>query len=238
MTSNEGQYTGKTTAVLIGALYIGATVASSIAVLLLTPMLEAPDYLNRLNSYELQVSLAMLLMLVDVFCVVGIGIMFYPILNKHYETLALGFTTARIVEGVFFILYCIGILSLLALSRVFIRAGAPDASHFQTTGIVLLAVSDWAFSLGLRFAFGISALLLNYMLYQTTLVPRWLSAWGFIGAILVFAMLFSELFRMDLPGFSDVIIAVQEMVFAVWLIVKGFRAPVNSAAAVIVGDYP
>lgn len=232
MTNSETMNTGKTTARILGVLYITATVASSLAVVLLTPMLEAPDYLVRLSASEFQVSLALLLMFVDVFCVVGIGIMFYPILKRFNETLALGFTAARIIEGVLFIVYGIGILSLLALSRAFVRAGAPDASHFQTNGIVLLAVSDWAFSLGLRFAFGISALILNYMLYQTRLVPRWLSGWGFIGGLFVFAVLFSELFSMNLPEISDVLIAVQEMVFAVWLIAKGFNPSAVAAASV------
>ncbi len=202
--------TYRKTAILVGVLYIMATVASSLTVVLLTPTLDAPDYLVRLSANEFQVSLALLLMLVDVFCVVGIGIMLYPILKRDHEALALGFTAARIIEGVLFIVYCIGVLSLLALSREFVRAGTPDASHFQSNGTMMLAISDWAFSLGLRFAFGISALILNYILYQSKLIPLWLSGWGFVGGLFVFAMLFSELFRMNLPGVSDVIIACRK----------------------------
>jgi hypothetical protein len=235
MTNNEEMSTDKMVARVVGALYITATVASSIAVVLLTPTLDAPDYLVRLSANEFQVSLALLLMFIDVFCVVGIGVMLYPILKRHYEAMAIGFTVTRTIEGVLFIVYGIGILSLLALSREFVRAGAPDASHFQTNGIVMLAVSEWAFSLGLRFAFGLSALILNYMLYQSRLVPRWLSGWGFVGGLFVFAMLFSELFSMNLPGISDGLIAVQEMVFAVWLIVKGFNPSAIASASVEAG---
>ena len=235
MINTEAVNRDKTTARVVGTLYIMATVASSLTVVLLTPTLDAPDYLVRLSANEFQVSLALLLMLVDVFCVVGIGTMLYPILKRNFEALALGFTAARIIEGVLFIVYCIGVLSLLALSREFVRAGTPDASHFQSNGTIMLAVSNWAFSLGLRFAFGISALLLNYMLYQSKLIPRWLSGWGFVGGLFVFAMLFSELFNMNLPGISDVLIAVQEMVFAVWLIVKGFNPSAIASASVEAG---
>ena len=216
--------TYRKTAMIVGTLYIMATVASSLTVIILSPILAAPDYLVRVSTNEFQVIMAVILMLVDVFGVVGISIMLYPILKKHVEAIAVGYTAARIIEGVLFIVYVVGILSLLTLSQEFVKAGAPDASHFQTSGTVLRTASDWAFSLGLRFAFGLSALLLNYSLYQTKLIPRWLSGWGFVGAIFTFALLFLEFFNiMNSVEFLDAVIAVQEMVFAVWLIVKGFN---------------
>ena len=82
--------TNRTIARIVGTFYIAATVASSLTVVMLTPILDAPDYLVRFSATEFQVSLALLLMLVDVFCVVGIGVMMYPILKRHNESLALG----------------------------------------------------------------------------------------------------------------------------------------------------
>jgi hypothetical protein len=71
--------------------------------------------------------------------------------------------------------------------------------------------------------------LLNCLLYRSKLVPRWLSVWGLAGAILSFANYVPEFF-----GFASIEplfypIAVQEMVFAVWLIVKGVNASAISA---------
>ena len=185
-------------------------------------MLDAPSYLVSIAGNEFQVMMAALLMLIDVVAVVGIGIVLYPILKKHIEALALGYAVARAIEGVLFTIYVIGILSLLVLSQEFVKAGAPDASYFQVGGVVLLAVSDWAFELGLRLAFVVSALLLNFSLFQTKLIPRWLSGWGFVGAILVFVLLLSKFFSINPTEILDLPIALQEMVFAVWLIVKGF----------------
>ena len=223
MTTKENMNTYRKNAIVAGVFYIAATVASSLTVVIMTPMLDAPDYLVRVAGNEFQVMMAMLLMLVDIVAVVGIGIVLYPILKKHIEALALGYAAARAIEGVLFTVYVIGILALLTLSQEFVKAGAPDASYFQTGGTVLLAAADWAFMLGLRLPFVISALLLNFSLYQTRLVPRWLSVWGFVGAILVFAILLFKFFGITIPEISDFLIAVQEMVFAVWLIVKGFN---------------
>lgn len=68
-------------------------------------------------------------------------------------------------------------------------------------------------------------------LYQTRLIPRWLSAWGLISAGLYFTAkivsMFGPLHTAPLieSGIGQLMIptAIQEMVFAVWLIVKGFN---------------
>lgn len=232
MTAKENMSSNKTTARIAGVFYIAATVASSITVVIMTPMLGAPDVLAKIAANESQVMMAALLMLVDVVCVVGIGIVLYPILKRHIETLALGYAAARAIEGVLFTAYVVGILALVPLSQEFVKAGAPDASHFQTSGTVIVAAADWSFTFGLRLAFGLSALLLNYSLYRTRLVPRWLSGWGFVGAILIFALLLTEFFGLTVSEGSDFIIAVQEMVFAGWLIVKGFDFSASEPSSV------
>jgi hypothetical protein len=219
----ENMNTHRKTAIIAGVLFIAATVASSLSFIILEPILDALDYLISVSANESQVIMAALLMLIDVVAVVGIAIMMYPILKKHHEAIALGYVAARIIEGVFFIVYLVPVLLLLTLSQEFVKAGAPDASYFQTGGTLLLAASDWTLVLGLRLAFALSALILNYSLYQSKLIPRWLSGWGFVGGTLVFVLLLLRFFSINLTEIFDLPIALQEMVFAVWLIVKGFN---------------
>ena len=61
---------------------------------------------------------------------------------------------------------------------------AGEASSFQTVGALLLALKDWA-SVPENFPYGLGALFLNIVLYQSELVPRWISVWGIIGAVLI-----------------------------------------------------
>ena len=224
MTTKEKMNTHRKTAIIVGVLFIVATFASSLGVFILSPILDAPDYLIGVSANENQVIRAALFMLVYVVAAVGIAIMMYPILKKYNEALALGYVAARTIEGVLFIVYAVTLLLLLTLSQEFVKAGTPDASYFQTGGTLLITASDWTFSLGLRLTFGLSALILNYLLYQSKLIPRWLSGWGFVGATLVFALLLLEFFSINLSEILDFPIALQEMVFAVWLIVKGFNS--------------
>ena len=162
-------------------------------------------------------------MLIDAIAVAGIGIVIYPILKKHNEALARGYAGARIVECVLFIVNVIAILTLLTLSKEFVKAGAPDSFYYQTLGTILLSAGDKAFLLGFGLAFTLSALILNFVLYQSKLIPRWLSGWGFIGAALLWAYYLLQSFSINQVEFLFLPIAVQEMVFAVWLIVKGFN---------------
>ena len=210
------------TAIIVGVLFITATVAYSLGVIFLDPILGGSDYLTKASENENQVILGAFLVLIDSVAVAGIGIMIYPILKKHNEALALGYAGARIVEGVLFIVNIITILTLLTLSQEFVKAGAPDA--YQTLGTVLLSAGDRAFLFGFGIAFTLSALMLNSLLYQTKLIPRWLSGWGFVGAVLIWAYYLLQFFTNNQVEILFIPIAVQEMVFAVWLIIKGFNS--------------
>jgi hypothetical protein len=103
-----------------------------------------------------------------------------------------------------------------------VEAGAPVDSYFQTTGALLVALRDWA-SILENFPYGLGALILNYVLYRSELVPRLLSVWGLIGAILLIAMGLLRLFGYPVI-FLAIPIILNELVLAIWLIVKGFNS--------------
>jgi hypothetical protein len=182
-----------------------------------------PDYLVTVSANQNQVYTGMFIELIWALAVIGIPVMLFPILKKHNEALALGFYSLRFIEGLSTIVGSIILLTLLTLSQEFVKAGVPDASYHQTLGTLLLAAREWAFMIGPGLVWSLSALILNGMLYQSRLIPRWLSGWGLIGATVSFATYLLQFFGIDL----DILflpIALQEMVFAVWLIVKGFNS--------------
>ncbi len=219
--------TNKMTPVVVGILFIFATVVNVIGNTLSKPMLDAPDYLIKISANESQVLIGALLELFSAFAVANIVIWLYPILKRHHEALALGSVGFRIIEAVLYIVAVIGLLSMLTLSQGYAKAGAPAASFYLTSGTVLLAVRSWAGQLGV-IAFTLGALMYYYVFYQSKLIPRFISGWGFIGAALSLAAVLLTFFGQLVP-FSTVFIlfnlpiALQEMVMAVWLIVKGFN---------------
>ncbi len=218
--------TNRKTAIIVGVLFIAATVGSSLYYVILDPILNAPDYLVNVSENANKVIVGVLLYLIDNAAVVVIPIMLFPIFKKHNEALALGYVGSRIIESVTVIVGHISLLSLLTLSQEYVQAAATDASHFQALGALLLAVIDWSHLLSVEIVFALTPLILNYLLFKSKLVPRFISVWGLIGAILLLAEGLLGMFgvgpKSEISIFS-LIILVQEMVFAVWLIVKGFN---------------
>ena len=215
------------TAIVVGIFYLAATAAGILSVYFM-PDLAAPDYLMNLSANQNQIIIAALFEFTMAVLIAGIAIVLYPILVRQDETLALGYLVARIVESVIFIAAVISLLTLLTLSLEILKAGVPDTSHFQTIGALLLAVREWGGAVFATFVFSVSALLLNYIFYRSRLVPRWLSGWGLIGAILYLASSFLPLAgygsSTTIYGLMQVVLGLQEMVLAVWLIVKGFSS--------------
>jgi len=75
-------------------------------------------------------------------------------------------------------------------------------------------------------AFTLGALMYYYIFYRSKLIPRWLSGWGFIAAALSLSQALSVLFGEEAFSTISILlnipILVNEIVLAVWLIVKGF----------------
>ncbi|UCF13298.1 MAG: DUF4386 domain-containing protein [Thermoplasmatales archaeon] len=210
-------------AIIVGVLFITATVAGIVSGIFLGPRNES-DYLTAISANENQVIISAFFYAIMAVAVAGIAIVIYPVLKKYNEVLAIGYVGARLVEGILFAVGVTALLTLITLSQEFVAAGAPDASYFQTFGTVLKAAGDWAYMLG-ELAFFLSALMLYYLLYKTKLVPQWLSGLGIIGAI-IWPVGSLSLAGPTYSGYFYIIIFVQEMILAVWLIVKGFNPQV------------
>jgi len=219
----------KTTARIVGALFITATVAGLLGTSLTGSVVGAPDYLVQIAANKNLVVLGALLKFVAAAASAGIAIALYPVLRKRNEGLALGSVGFRLVEGVFYIVAALGLLSLLSLGQEYASAGPQAAPTLQVLGTLILAVRNWAgFVYGVLF-FCLGALMYYYVLYQSRLIPRWLSGWGLVAIALLFSMVLLIAFgeRPSGPSGMQLLLALpiglQEMVLAVWLILKGFN---------------
>jgi hypothetical protein len=213
--------------IVTGILFIVAT-AAGIPLLFAQGLINAPDYLTKISANEPTVLAGALLVFIMGWAGAGIGISMYPILRRRNEGLALGAAGFRIIEGVF---HCIGavlILLLATLSREFIKAGPADPAQFQNLGALLAEARTWVRDVAALPAWCIGAYLYYSLFYRTRLVPRWLSLWGLAGITLTIAGSILVLFRQIAPMSTVQLLMYlpifpQEMVLAIWLIVKGFN---------------
>ena len=221
--------TYRKTAIIVGILFIIGTLTGVLSMMVTAPIKAAPTYPLNISASEPQWILGTLLILVMGFSLAMVPVFLYPILKKHNQALALGSVVFRgVLEAVCYMGTVISYFLLLNLSQVYGKSPVAEPS-LQALGSSLTATGVW-FTLLLGLVFSVGAAMIYLQCFQTRLVPRWLSGWGFIGAILYFIAHLEGIFgaqqilSFDVGlGFLMAPLAIQEMVFAVWMIVKGFN---------------
>jgi hypothetical protein len=224
-------------AVITGVIFIIATVAAVLAPMLL-PVLTGTDYLTLVSAHTNQVAGGAFLYLIAAFTSVGIAISLYPVLKERNAGVALGSVVFRTIEAAFYMVAVLSLLSLLTLGHQFTTAGVAGRTSLQAIGDLMLSLRDHATLLAV-FAFSLGAGMYYSLFFQSRLIPRWLSGWGIAAAILMMTACVLSMFS-DSPvtGYALLIlpIALQEMVLAVWLIVKGFNTPAITVKPVKTGS--
>jgi hypothetical protein len=166
--------TEKRTAQVVGALFIVATVASIAGSVVLGSVLEEADYLVGLADHAGRVILAVGLFLVAATSAFATSFLLFPILRRQSEGLAAGYVGLRAFENVFYVAGSIGLLVMLTVSQddTIGSAAAPDLALL---GAALVAIQKWSVVLGTLIFAGLGCLVLNSVLFESHLIPRWLS---------------------------------------------------------------
>ena len=131
MTTKETASSTRKSAVVVGVLYIVATVAGVLTLAPLGALLEGPGILANAAANENRMIMLVMLELAMAVAVAGVAFMIYPILKRYADTtikqdLAVWYVGTRITEGTVFVVAVLATLSLMALSQEFVQAGAPD----------------------------------------------------------------------------------------------------------------
>jgi len=223
--------TYRKTSIIVGVLFIIGTVAGIFSGVVTGPVLGAADYLAQVTANENSIVLGAILVLVMGFPLAMIPVMMFPIFRKTNEALALGAVVFRgVLEAVTYMILATCWLLLISVGQAFVNADAAEAATYQALGDFITQTGYWTEHL-LALVFTIGALMLYWLFFKTKLIPRWLALWGFFGAILYFAAPIFNLFDPQHPALSLGVkwgnlmapLAIQEMVFASWMIIKGFN---------------
>ena len=183
------------------------------------------DLLGIVAANSSRITGGSLLILMMGISLMAMTLFLYPIFRKDSKELAMGMVLFRgALEGTFYFLSTLGFLALVLLGNEYLTTGA-DSTALQSIGNVLYLFQGRLAPTG-TFLFLIGAVCLYISFYRTRLIPRWLSVWGFIGVVFYMASALLKFFNMD-SGFGfylEMVLAPQELVMAVWLIVKGFNS--------------
>jgi len=202
-------------------LVIGGEVLSSIST---GKPLAGVDMLSLVAANSSRLTWGAFLTLMMGISLVAMTVFLYPVIRKASKELAMGMILFRgALEGVFYCLSTLTFLTLVAVGNTYVAAGS-DSAVLQTIGDLLYQFGNLKAPVSsIIFLIGATCIYISF--YRTRLIPRWLSVWGFIGVVTSMAGALLNFFHMD-PGigfYLEMVIALQEMVMAVWLIAKGFN---------------
>jgi hypothetical protein len=220
--------TNRKTAILVGVLFLTATVTGMLGESLVGSIVDAPDYLMNVYPNRTQLIIGVLISVILGLAVVGIAVFLFPILKKHNEPIALGYVSIRSAEFTLILVWSISPLMLITLGQEYVEAGDLDAASIQTLGAVLLALRHWAWRL-IYVINGVVTLMLAYILYQSKLVPRSISVLGLMGgAVLLAGTAAAMLGLIDIDQGAGLLAVLPgglfELVLPIWLFVKGFSS--------------
>lgn len=232
MTDKTETEPSRRKATAVGVLFIIGTVAGISSALLTGPLLSGADHLAKISAHETQLVMASICVLVMACSLAMIPVVLFPVFRRVDEALALGAVLFRgALEATMYIAVAMSWFLLLVLSRA--SSDAVETSGVQLLGAVLQGAGEWSSHI-LAIVFSVGALMVYWLFYVSRLIPRWLSTWGLVGALLYLAAPMAAMFGLNELGALMVPLAVQEMVLALWLIIRGFSpAPTLSPAGQI-----
>ena len=184
--------------------------------------LAGVDMLGLVAANSSQLTGGAFLTLMMGISLVAMTVFLYPVFRKDSEELALGMLLFRgALEGTWYFVTTLGMLTLVALGNEYVATGA-DSAALQSMGNVLYQFQDLVGPVG-AVVFLIGATCLYISFYRTRLIPRWLTIWGLIGVVPYTAYALLHFFHLDTGyGFYlQMVLAPQEIVMGLWLVIKG-----------------
>lgn len=157
-----------------------------------------------------------ILILVNAFNVLAIGVLFYSLLQKINKRIAISYLITRAGEAIAFIVGLVGVFGLLLSTDSGMPIDKVINTHF------------WAYQTAM-FVLALGSIVLFNFLLKAGFVPRFLTVWAIVGYILLALGAIVEVIGYPYSVYLSIPGGLFELVFAIWLITKGFtNTVVNS----------
>lgn len=228
------------TALVAGILYL-ITFISVATLTLYGPVFEDPAYILSSGS-DAGLRWGALIDVIVAVTGIGAAVTLYPVVRRQNETFALGFVTSRVIEGAMLLTGVVSLLSLASLHQAGAAAGA-DSTALLTSGASSVGTYNAAFLIGGTLMPAMNALLLGYLMYRSSLVPRLIPAIGLVGGVLMTSSVIGQILGINEKISVWSLIALLpiflwELSLGLWMIFKGFNrsAPIMLSAAAEAGS--
>lgn len=219
----------KKTGRIVGLLFILIMVTWGLGYYILDSIIYTPDYLSDIYQERTKIKIGVLIELIEVALVMGLTFILFPLLKKQSDVLAITYVGFRVFESMMLIVSLMAPLVLITLSQEFLQTAQVDTSYFETIGSLFKDLRiRWSLYV-LAFFHPLAAMPMYWFLIKSRLVPRFLSFWGFIAAVLLileevilesFGLSFLRISGTPITGIA---MGLNEIFLGAWLLIKGFN---------------
>lgn len=206
---------------LIGALFLSAILFYGGGLTLVTSVVGASDFLSTVSTHQTTLVLGASLMLLNS-VVVGIAVLFFPILEQHSKRTALAYLASRIGEAVFLAIGVLALLMIIPLGQQSVDAGAANVDWAKALGSLAVQSNTMAYQIAV-ISLGLGGIFLCSLLYWTRLIPRFLAMLGLIGYAIFMAGGIAEIFGIHVGVLLSIPGGLFEVALAFWLLIRGFQ---------------
>ena len=223
--SNSPAY--RTTARIVGALYLAGMVIGIGGNILIQSILTAPNQLATIAASGTLLAIGALCWLATVAGDAAHGVLMFPVLKRHSERSAVGYLAARIMDATLIAVLALLVVMQISIGVEYVKAGASDTSYLQALSAVLSQANLYAYEFAM-ITVGVAGLILCSAFFRAHLIPRPLAVWGLVGYAVILVGSVLQILGFQLNSVQALPGGVWEVFIGVWLIVKGFSAPASA----------
>jgi len=194
---------------------------------LLDPVFEAPGFLHNAAAHAQRMGGAALIGLCGSLLGLLAMSLFWPFAAAASPMLARVYAALVVSAFVFTGIEQSASLSLLSLSQAFHEAGAAANPLYQALRSVVAEQRNWVHYIGLLIG-GAGLLAMHLLLFRGVWVPRLLSGFGILAALLQMGAVAQPLLGAEVPMLLLAPLGLAQLLLAMWLLLRGFASPVSA----------
>lgn len=210
---------------LLGAAFLLQAVASLVSTFLLTPLIVSGNIIasmTQIANNALQMRASIVGEMIAVIGIVMLGALLFVALQKQNGKVALVARGLYLLTAAIIAVSRIATFALLRISQESVITGHPG--YLQTLGNLFYELQEFGYFLHML-PYTLGATLFYYLFHKSGFLPRVLSLWGLIAALLAFVGSLFDHLGFDISMFIFLPNLPFDLAIGIWLLVKGIRNP-------------
>lgn len=187
------------------------------------PIVFDDDYLSLIANNQPQIVYSVLLSFLSGVLSIIVALVLFDYFKKGSSLLALGYIVFTVLNFIGITIENIAVFSLLEVSQEYINTvDLKENTSFISLGATLYGFHKWSHYSFLLLSC-LPVFMLFYNLFKLKFIPKFISIFGIVAAILMFINITFLMIEVKIPIDLMLPIALVQLLLPFWLMIKGFN---------------